>query len=314
MLAIACGKDTMAHQREYGTVESDRKMPQDGSQAGQAASKGSKTRRSRGWRVVFFAALAVFLVAVVVLIAIALSYWQGQDSYRKVAEEAFPESTAQTVQADLSSASVDWDALLAINPDTVGWIYVPGTPCNYPIVQASDDSKYLTTDFNGGHGWLAQFGCIFLSAENQPGFTDANNIVFGHHMNDGSMFAFIDGLFDPAAFSSARDVYILTPRGNLHLRTFAVVHANENDPIAQTSFATPEELSAYVEDKVARSAVQPDPQVDLDSIGRIFSFVTCDNVTDEGREVLFATVVESTLSPEDGAPKAAVEASSELTG
>lgn len=311
MLATACGKDTMAHQREYGKVEPAQMASEGGLAAGEPARNSS---RSRAWKAVFFVSIAVFLVAVAVICAIVLSYWQGRDSYRQVAEEAFPESTAQSVQADLSSASVDWDALLAVNPDTVGWIYVPGTPCNYPIVQASDDSKYLTTDFNGGHGWLAQFGCIFLSSENEPGFTDANNIVFGHHMNDGSMFAFIDGLFDPAAFNSTRDVYILTPKGNLHLRTFAIVHANENDPIAQISFATPEELSAYAEDKAARSAVQPDPQVDLGSLGRIFSFVTCDNVTDEGREVLFATVVESTLSAEDGAPKAAVEASSELTG
>lgn len=297
----------MTDQREYGKVRPAGLGPEGGS-----GRKGRK--RSRGWTAVFAVAMAVFVVAVAVLAAIAFSYWQGRDSYSQVAQEAFPESGAQAVEADLSASAVDWDALLAANPETVGWIYVPGTPCNYPIVHTTDDSKYLSTDFNGGHGWLAQFGCIFLSADNAPDFSDANNVVFGHHMNDGSMFAFIDGLFDPEAFNAARDVYILTPDGNLRLRTFAVIHANENDPIAQTTFSDPEELAAYVQDKASRSSVVADPQVDLGSIGRIFSFVTCDNVTDEGREVLFATVVESTLSAEDGAPREAVEAARGLAG
>ena len=77
----------------------------------------------------------------------------------------------------LADFTVDWDALKAINPDTVGWIYIPGTVVNYPIVQAADDEKYLTHDFKGSEGWIATFGAIFLAAENSSDFSDPNNII-----------------------------------------------------------------------------------------------------------------------------------------
>lgn len=105
-----------------------------------------------------------------------------------VAREGFtpPDDLSATSLADFT---VDWDALKAINPDTVGWIYIPGTVVNYPIVQAADDEKYLTHDFKGSEGWIATFGAIFLAAENSSDFSDPNNIIYGHHLNDGSMFA-----------------------------------------------------------------------------------------------------------------------------
>ena len=55
---------------------------------------------------------------------------------------------------------------------------MPGTPINYPIVQGDDDEYYLHHDFKGEGGWLAQFGTVFLSADNDPNFRDAQQ----HHL------------------------------------------------------------------------------------------------------------------------------------
>ena len=68
--------------------------------------------------VVFWIALVVFVVALAALGAIGFSYWQGQQTYQSVAEEGFtpPSDIEGTSLADFT---VDWDALKAINPDTV---------------------------------------------------------------------------------------------------------------------------------------------------------------------------------------------------
>lgn len=252
-------------------------------------------RKGGPWRIVFWVALVVFAVALVALGAIGYSYWQGQNAYDSVAEEVFaaPEDLEGTALADLT---VDWDRLLAINPDTVGWVYIPGTAVNYPIVHTTDDEKYLTTDFNGQQAWGATYGSIFLSAANAADFSDANNIVYGHHLNNGSMFAAIADFENADQFNAHRTAYILTPQGNFKLRSLSLVHVAADDPLAQTAFATEGELASYIQDKVDRSVVAVSDAPAAADIAHLFAFATCDNLPSDGRFVLFSYLEESTVA------------------
>lgn len=265
------------------------------------AQQASKNRKKGGgaWRIVFVVALIVFVASLAALAVIGFSYHQGQQTYNEISSRAFT-APADVEQTTLSDLQVDWDALLAANPDTVGWIYIPGTTVNYPIVQGDDDAYYLTHDFNGSEGWIATFGAIFLSADNSADFSDANNIIYGHHLNDGSMFAPIAGFGDADAFNASRTVYLLTPQGNYRLTTFSIVHCAADDPLAQTAFASAEQQEAYVQDKVDRSEVAVDGLPAASEMTHTFAFSTCDNLLTDGRWVLFAYVSEAT----PGAPGA----------
>ena len=46
---------------------------------------------------------------------------------------------------------VDYKALLRDNPDAVGWLAIPDSVINYPVVQGTDNIKYLSTSFKGKH-------------------------------------------------------------------------------------------------------------------------------------------------------------------
>lgn len=245
------------------------------------------------------------IVALIALGVIGFSYWQGQQTYNDIAEEGFnpPADIAGTSLADLT---VDWDALKAVNPDTVGWIYIPGTPVNYPIVHTTDNEKYLTHDFKGSEGWIATFGAIFLAAENRGDFTDANNMIYGHHLNDGSMFACIANFDNQETFDASRTVYLLTPQGNYRLTTFALVHVAADDPLAQTAFADETERVAYVQDKIDRSVVTVSDAPAAADMTRTFALSTCDNLPSDGRYVLYSYVAES--SAEGSADPNAVDA------
>ena len=257
--------------------------------AGRAPKKGGP------WRVVFWVALVVFVLAIAALGAIAFSYWQGQHAYDTLAEEAFdaPSDVEGTSLADLT---VDWDALRAINPDVVGWIYIPDTIVNYPIMYSGDDETYLTRDFYGNEGgwWMADYGAVFLSGYNTPDFSDTNSIVYGHNLLNGSMFADIAKFADNGQFNSHRTVYLLTPQGNYRLTSFAVVNVFADDPLVQTSFASEQDYAAYVQDKIDRSIVTPDEGMpDVASISQTFAFSTCDHDHyEDKRYVLFCSVAE----------------------
>ena len=186
---------------------------------GKHASAPKPDRRGRRlWGVVFWLALAVCIVAVSVLGFIFYSYWSAEKGYDDLAGKAFDaQDVSGTTLADMT---VDWDYLRSVNGDVVAWVYVPGTNINYPVVQTGDNETYLTMDFNQSNGFSARCGSIFLDCNNDPGFADANNLLYGHHMNDGSMFAAISKqLTDEAQFNACRYVYVLTPDCNYQCET-----------------------------------------------------------------------------------------------
>ena len=82
----------------------------------------------------------------------------------------------------------DFEALREINPDVVAWLYVEGTPINYPIVQGEDNDYYLHRSFKGAK---SSIGCLFLDYRNSMDFSDLHANISGHHINNGSMMASI---------------------------------------------------------------------------------------------------------------------------
>lgn len=260
----------------------------------QGQPHNNKNKKGGPWKVIFWIALIVFIMSAVALGVIGYSYWQGQQMYNEIAEEAF------VAPSDISSASledfeVDWDTLLAINPDTVAWIYIPGTNVNYPIVQSDNNETYLTKDFAGDEGVITVNGTIFLDSNNASNFTDVNSIIYGHHLNDGTMFSAIAAMEDQDAFDASRTIYLLTPYGNYKLTTFSLVQCDADDPLAQTFFTTDDEYTEYVEDKIERSVVEVSDVPDAEDITKTFAFSTCDNLATDGRLVLYAYVSESTV-------------------
>ncbi len=260
------------------------------------AGKGSSGKKGGGvWRIVFWVAIAVFVFSLAVLGFIGFSYWQGQHNYDQLAEQAF-EAPEDVDGAALSSLTVDWDALWAINPDVVGWVYVPGTIVNYPVMYSGDDETYLTRDFYGNVGgwWMADYGAVFLSGMNKTDFSDTNNLIYGHNLLNGSMFADLAKLANQDEFDAHRTVYLLTPKGNYRLSTFADVNVDATDPLAQVEFANGDEYTAYVQDKIDRSIVVPQegmPQAA--SITQTFAFSTCDHDHyNDKRYVLYCMVAE----------------------
>lgn len=262
------------------------------------SARGSEGSSGKGsgkgpWRVVFWAALLVFALSAAALAYIGYTYWQGQKAYDDIAADAFtvPESSS------LADFEVDWDALRAINPDVVGWIYVPGTEINYPIAwREGDDDYYLKHNFNGVSSaeFGAEYGSIMLSGVNSSDFSDEVNIIYGHNMANGSMFAQLAKFHDADAFNSYRLMYLLTPQGNYLLRSFAVVHVpGSSTDIIIPNFESGEDRVAYMQDKIDGSIVEPDPAGSAAAdIDRAFAMVTCDGANRSYRYITYCEALE----------------------
>ena len=80
---------------------------------------------------------------------------------------------------------VDLKKLKEKNNDTVGWLNVNNTNINYPFVKSSDNDYYLHHSFDKSYN---NAGWVFLDYRNNKNLTDKNNIIYGHHRVNNTMF------------------------------------------------------------------------------------------------------------------------------
>lgn len=103
-----------------------------------------------------------------------------QQSYTSILTESAGPGLPET--AGLPYAAADFDALLRENPDTVGWLAIPGTDISYPVLRAADNNKYLHTSFGGARSGA---GALFMDSNNAVNPLGQNTIVYGHNMGAG---------------------------------------------------------------------------------------------------------------------------------
>lgn len=72
------------------------------------------------------------------------------------------------------------------NSDFVGWVNIDGTNINYPVMQTIDNPNfYLKRGFEKQY---SNYGVPYVQENCALGISD-NVVIYGHHMNNGSMFA-----------------------------------------------------------------------------------------------------------------------------
>lgn len=125
----------------------------------------------------------------------------------------------------------EYAAVYQLNPDMVGWVHVPGTDLNYPVVQTPDDPDYyLHRDFyekNSRHGTVYAHDQADLD-------TPSDNVtIYGHNMTDGSMFAVLHKYSNKAYWEANPYIYFDTLYEH---RTYQIISVFEID-LTESVFA-----------------------------------------------------------------------------
>jgi len=105
--------------------------------------------------------------------------------------------------------------LKAVNPETVAYVYAPGTQLDEPVVQTSDNATYLDKTFEGQHEPF--MGTVFMDMDNHKDFSDRLTWLFGHargsKAGDHRMFNDVNYYDRQDYFDKHRYVVIETPFG-----------------------------------------------------------------------------------------------------
>lgn len=139
--------------------------------------------------------LIIFIITLVVsgyyLISTYLERKQSIDGFNELTRvknqlmASIPENT-EDPHAELRAKLNAYGELHKQNSDFVGWIAVDGTNIDYPVMQTPHDPEYyLRRDFNGES---SESGTPFVDADCDI-VNDDNITIYGHNMNNGTMFA-----------------------------------------------------------------------------------------------------------------------------
>lgn len=152
--------------------------------------------------------LAVFLFSLFNVISIIQNYREIDRTYDEAAGQ-FTEIPSQTSD-ETGVPEVDFDALLQVNSDVIGWIYLEDTDISYPLLCGRDNQQYLFQSYEKKY---LTAGSIFIDYRCSRDFTDSRTVVYGHNMHNGSMFGKLDKFTKESYMKKHPYVYILLPGG-----------------------------------------------------------------------------------------------------
>ena len=208
------------------------------------------------------------------------------DSIETTVTAEIPQNTAvsDTLPGDVRQSLIESaQAMNSAYPDAVGWLYISDTPINYPIMQRDDNDFYLYHAYDGSS---LKSGSIFLDYRCENRFMNPINIVYGHNMSNGSMFAGLLSFADSAYFDSHRYGWLSTPKTVYRVDFFSCAKADMYDELYDGS--TP--VSQWIPHIADRSAVFRD--ADFSENDRFISLSTCSYEFENARTILTGKLVE----------------------
>ena len=183
--------------------------------------------------------------------------------------------------------NVDLTELKKINSDTVGWINVSGTNINYPFVQTTDNSYYLTHSFYkkpNDAGW------VFLDYRNNIDNLDKNNIIYAHGRVNKTMFGSLKNILNSGWLNNTNNyvVKLSTEKNNTLWQVFSVYKIPTTNDYIQVKFSSNSKFEEFANMLISRS--QFDFNTTVSGEDKILTLSTCYN--DSEKVVLHAKLIK----------------------
>ena len=172
-----------------------------------------------------------------------------------------------------------------INQDYIGWITIKGTRVDYPVVRGIDNEEYLRTTFSKKTNAA---GAIFMDYRCTQGFDEPLCIIYGHRMNDGSMFGPLTGYLDKEFLETHQEIVIITSEGEtLNYQIFDVKSTDAWDEVYDIAS---HDSSCLIDKETGKGSRQH--EASDDNMCHILVLSTCLKGSDrDGRLLIFATLI-----------------------
>ncbi|HFI0234724.1 TPA: class B sortase, LPKTxAVK-specific [Streptococcus suis] len=229
--------------------------------------------------------LLLGLLALVSLTFISFTLLNTQNSQVEVTQSSVTKSSSQAEQPPSSyqvseeekaNLASQFASLQAINPETIAYIYAPGTMLDEPVVQTGDNATYLSKTFDGGYD--PYMGTVFMDMENKSDFSDQLTWLFGHARGtavpDHRMFNDVNFYDNQEYFDQHPYIVIQTPERTYYYQAAFLIIVPETTAFYRTSFEDDKQFVTQLA-MVSRDAVTRNPSITIQSTDRYIVLSTC---------------------------------------
>ena len=215
----------------------------------------------------------IFLI-LLVYSSINIFKWYNNNKENKQIINEIAESV--TINEDTNKEKkykINFEELKQKNSDTVAWLKVENTNIEFPIVQANNNSYYLTHNFNKKYNVA---GWIFADYKNKLDGTDRNIVVYGHNMRDNSMFGSLKDVTTEEWYNNEENKYItfVTENDYQTYQVFSVYQIKTEDYYIKTEFKS-NEFPEFIDTITKRS--KKDFGINVSKEDTILTLSTCAN-------------------------------------
>ena len=170
------------------------------------------------------------------------------------------------------------ESLLKINSDTVGWLTVPNTNIDYPVVKTTDNDYYLDHNYEKKYDYN---GWVFMHYYNSTHNLDKNTIIFAHNrFYSGIMFGTLNEVTKDTWYNNTKENLITfnTLYDNMQFEVFSIYKTNITADYLKTTFDNDLEWNNFI--KMIRERSMFQNNINVGTNDKIITLSTClDNDT-----------------------------------
>lgn len=222
-------------------------------------------------RIIVFLLIIILIYSTIKLVSFIFYLNKNTKEYDTLIEDVIIEDINEK-ENDENSSSIDFNKLLLINKDTIGWIQMNQNKVNYPIVKTKDNSYYLNHSFNKKYN---EAGSIFMDYRNKS-FDDQNVVLYGHSLLNGKMFGSLKDVFKDVYFDTTENNYIKIYNTNNELmiyQIFSYYIILKEEYYITTSFQSDADFNEFI--KTIKKRSYKNFKIDVTSDDNLLTLSTC---------------------------------------
>lgn len=279
---------TMRHRHDGSTQEDVHKTP----------DQRSAEKKLKLLIIIGILIAIVLLVILGILASIYMQYANERKAYDAAADSYTTDQNIDSGAAQIDKRlkcpiQVDFEELQETNPEIIGWIYCDDSVINYPICYSGDNDYYLDHAYDKSS---RKSGAIFMEAANDSSFIDHNNILYGHHMRDKSMFATLSYWSDQGYYDAHQYMWLLTPEKTYRIDLISGYNTTANSDSYIVFQGYSEQLNDYISSIISRSHFKADADALIQTTDyakeKYIMLSTCEYTSENARYVLHGVLHE----------------------